>query len=182
MFKISDEMYDVLTALTRIQGCKGMRDAISVVAKVAQNNEESMDIVEVPEDATRKSVAITEEDKQFFAQMAKKRGVSRDTAFYSCLSFLVEILQKKWALTTEQKIHYANVLLDVQNKMLAVLNSPEAVEAREALAEANDPDFGSYDDRQSCLDCLEKIGLYLTALDLEEFIELKKKELNEKKE
>lgn len=178
MFKLPEFAFEFINRLSKIEGIDTVREAIEMIVKrgIEDHKREDLPLVELPQNAIRKSVNISENSKKILEELAKSENISRDAAFLSCIWNMAYIISKRPASTSE-KIKCAKVLLNMSRKMLDIYYSPEAEEARKTLWASNDSDFGTMDDAHSCGDLLGYVEcLNELPFALENFIKAKEAE------
>lgn len=180
MFKIPDEDYNFLLQLSRTPNFKNIKKTIDFMATVgntALENGGEINLLEVPAGASHKSVTISENSKMILKNMASELKVSRDCIFYSLLKTLETIMGKK-PLSLKDKLKYASVLSDMADKMLAIYESEEAIEARNKLLSSGDEDFCTTTNTQNCEDLLAYIACLYEFTDcIREYTQAKEAEL-----
>lgn len=178
MFKMPEFAFDCINKLAKIEGINSTKGALDTIAKFAEESCKAKTLIfyDTPESSKYKSVTISAAAKDTFSRLAKANDKSRDNILFSAIINLMEKVRVK-DLSKEEKVKYAAALINMAEKMIAIFDSQEFVEAREKLLACNDPDFGDFNNFQNCGDLLAALGqIYELPYALKEFINIKERE------
>ena len=178
MFKMPKGAFEFISQFSDVLN-ESTRGTLDILTKSAEKNFDKCTRQEIPADAIRKSIGISDEAKIILARLAKKFGLSRDEVLYSLIVNWMEAVNQR-NLSNEEKIKHARALEKMANDMLKIYDSPEATEARKKLFTCGDPDL---DDTYGAVETLPALIPYIEQLyefqdAIENFIDRKEKERN----
>lgn len=171
IFKLSPEWDSIMRTFAKAAKMT-LRDFLDSLASIAEHThaEGTLPDFSPSQDGVRMSYAISKKAKDTFTRISRERNISRDCLVQSVLLYMVNEFKKN-SLTDQEKINYANILLNARKAILEIYYSDEVYEAIERIRATGDPDFS---------ECDEKIGYIeqLNELDNDIKIFIQKKENN----